>query len=55
MREMANYVRETFTWHRRSASHPPHPLPKDVDVLCPYFSLADAEAAAAELGLPEIV
>ncbi|KAJ8435423.1 hypothetical protein Cgig2_001075 [Carnegiea gigantea] len=54
-REMTNYVRETFTWHRRSASCLPRPLPKDFDVLCPYFSLAEAEAAAAELGLPEIV
>ncbi|KAJ8420525.1 LOW QUALITY PROTEIN: hypothetical protein Cgig2_024956 [Carnegiea gigantea] len=53
-REMANYVRETFTWHRRSASRPPHPLPEDFDVLCPYFSLDEAEAAAAESGLPKI-
>ncbi|KAJ8419880.1 hypothetical protein Cgig2_000617 [Carnegiea gigantea] len=54
-REMANYARETFTWHRRSALRPPRPLPEDFDVLCPYFSLAEAEAAAAESGLPEIV
>ncbi|KAJ8437847.1 hypothetical protein Cgig2_000401 [Carnegiea gigantea] len=40
---------------RRSVSCPPHPLPEDFDVLCPYFSLAEAEATAVESGLPEIV
>ncbi|KAJ8426194.1 hypothetical protein Cgig2_008911 [Carnegiea gigantea] len=54
-REIGNYVRETFTWCRRSASCSLHPLPEDFDVLCPYFSLAEAEAAAADSGLPEIV
>ncbi|KAJ8425173.1 hypothetical protein Cgig2_013327 [Carnegiea gigantea] len=39
----------------RSASRPSHPLPKDFNVLCPYFSLAEAEATTAELELPEIV
>ncbi|KAJ8435395.1 hypothetical protein Cgig2_009646 [Carnegiea gigantea] len=53
-REMGNYVRETFTW-RWSASRPPRPLRKDFNILCPCFSLAEAEAAAAESGLPEIV
>ncbi|KAJ8423412.1 LOW QUALITY PROTEIN: hypothetical protein Cgig2_020949 [Carnegiea gigantea] len=55
MREMANYVRETFIWHWRSASRPPPPLPEDCNVLCPCFSLAEAEAAAAESELPEII
>ncbi|KAJ8432518.1 hypothetical protein Cgig2_001111 [Carnegiea gigantea] len=55
MREMANYVRETFIWHWRSASHPPRSLPEDFHVLCPHFSLAEAEGAAAEFKLPEIV
>ncbi|KAJ8433463.1 hypothetical protein Cgig2_014504 [Carnegiea gigantea] len=54
-REMANYVRETFIWRWRSALHPPRPLPEDFNVLCPCFSLAEAEATAAELELPEIV
>ncbi|KAJ8432493.1 LOW QUALITY PROTEIN: hypothetical protein Cgig2_003570 [Carnegiea gigantea] len=39
----------------RSTSHPPHPLPEDFHVLCPCFSLAEAEGAAAEFELPEIV
>jgi len=55
MREMVNYVRETFTWCWRSTSCPPRPLPKDFNVLCPCFSLAEAEAAAAESELPEII
>ncbi|KAJ8450717.1 LOW QUALITY PROTEIN: hypothetical protein Cgig2_021189 [Carnegiea gigantea] len=53
-REMANYVREVFTWRRRSTSRPPRPLPGDFKVLCPHFSLAEAEAAVVESGLPEI-
>ncbi|KAJ8442135.1 hypothetical protein Cgig2_011325 [Carnegiea gigantea] len=55
MKEMVNYVSETFTWHWRSASCPPHPLPEDAGVLCPYFSLAEAETAAAESGLRKII
>ncbi|KAJ8436120.1 hypothetical protein Cgig2_001147 [Carnegiea gigantea] len=54
-REMANYVRETFTWCWRSASRPPRPLPADFNVLCPCFSLAEAEAAVAESELSEII
>ncbi|KAJ8420464.1 hypothetical protein Cgig2_031989 [Carnegiea gigantea] len=54
-REMANYVTEIFTWRRRSASRLPRPLPGDFKVLCPHFSLAEAEVAAAESGLLEIV
>ena len=33
----------------------PHPLPEDFHVLCLCFSLAQAEGAAAEFELPEIV
>ncbi|KAJ8421186.1 hypothetical protein Cgig2_011314 [Carnegiea gigantea] len=54
-REMANYARESFIWCWRSASHPPHPLPEDFQVLCPHFSLSDAEGVAADFELPEIV
>ncbi|KAJ8432368.1 hypothetical protein Cgig2_021902 [Carnegiea gigantea] len=54
---MAHYVKGTFTWRWRSASRPCRPLPEDFNVLCPCFSLAEAEAeaVAAELELPEIV
>ncbi|KAJ8427204.1 LOW QUALITY PROTEIN: hypothetical protein Cgig2_004363 [Carnegiea gigantea] len=54
MGEMANYPRETFIWCQRSASCPPRPLPEDFNMLCPCFLLAEDEAAAAELELPEI-
>ncbi|KAJ8447437.1 hypothetical protein Cgig2_019431 [Carnegiea gigantea] len=54
-REMADYVRESFIWRWRSASHPPRPLPEDFHALWPRFSLAKAEDAAAEYGLPEMV
>ncbi|KAJ8427754.1 hypothetical protein Cgig2_008558 [Carnegiea gigantea] len=54
-REMANYVRMTFTWRWRSASRLPCPLPEDFNGLCPCFSLAEAEAAAVESGMPEII
>jgi len=52
---MANYVRETFIWRWRGASRTPRLLPEDFYVLCPCFSLAEAEVAAAEFDLPEIV
>ena len=55
MREFANYVRETFIWCWRSALRPPRPLLEDFHVLCPCFLLAEAETAAAEFELPEIV
>ncbi|KAJ8423630.1 hypothetical protein Cgig2_028489 [Carnegiea gigantea] len=54
-REMTNYARETFIWRWRSASRPPRPLPEDFNLLYPCFSLAEAEAASAELELLEIV
>ncbi|KAJ8442013.1 LOW QUALITY PROTEIN: hypothetical protein Cgig2_033777 [Carnegiea gigantea] len=53
--EMANYVRETCIWHWKSTSRPLHPLPEDFHVLRPHFSLAEAEGAAVEFELPEIV
>ncbi|KAJ8420396.1 LOW QUALITY PROTEIN: hypothetical protein Cgig2_013883 [Carnegiea gigantea] len=49
MREMANYG----DLHLALDSRPPRLLPEDFNMLCPCFSLA--EAAAAELELPEIV
>ncbi|KAJ8419891.1 hypothetical protein Cgig2_017701 [Carnegiea gigantea] len=55
MRKMANYVRESFIWRWRSASCPPHPLTEDFHVLCPRFSLSEAEGAAADFKLSEIV
>ncbi|KAJ8424979.1 hypothetical protein Cgig2_031928 [Carnegiea gigantea] len=55
IKEMANYVRETFIWRWRSASRPPRPLPEDSHVLCPRFSLVEAENAATEFELPEMV
>ncbi|KAJ8420374.1 hypothetical protein Cgig2_026993 [Carnegiea gigantea] len=39
----------------RSTLRPPRPLPGDFEVLCPHFSLAEAEATVVDSGLPEIV
>ena len=54
-KKMALYLRETLGWHRRDAVQPPRPLPENFPGLCPDFSLLEAEQAAAELGLPELV
>ncbi|KAJ8421146.1 LOW QUALITY PROTEIN: hypothetical protein Cgig2_027444 [Carnegiea gigantea] len=54
-REMANFVRESFIWHGRGATRPPHPLPEDYQDLCPCFSLPEAEGAALDFELPEMV
>jgi len=54
-REIANYMRESFIWHWRSASRPPCPLPEDFHALCPRFSLSETEVAAADFELPELV
>ena len=54
-REMALFLRETLGLHRRNTSRPPRPLPEDFSGLCPGFSLSEAEIAATELGLPEMV
>ncbi|KAJ8442957.1 hypothetical protein Cgig2_019530 [Carnegiea gigantea] len=54
-REMADYVRESFIWRWRRATHPPHPLPEDYRVLRPHFSLPKAERAVADFELLEMV
>ncbi|KAJ8423203.1 hypothetical protein Cgig2_015226 [Carnegiea gigantea] len=54
-REMADYVRESLIWRWRRATRPPCSLPEDYHVLCPHFSLPEAEGAAANLELPEMV
>ncbi|KAJ8423386.1 hypothetical protein Cgig2_000556 [Carnegiea gigantea] len=54
-REMADYVRESFIWHWRRATNPPHPLPEDYHILCLRFLLPKAERAAVDFELPEIV
>ncbi|KAJ8441773.1 hypothetical protein Cgig2_009019 [Carnegiea gigantea] len=55
MREMVNYVRESFIWCWRSASRPPCPLPEDFHALCSCFSLSEVEGTAIDFELPEIV
>ncbi|KAJ8429577.1 LOW QUALITY PROTEIN: hypothetical protein Cgig2_023783 [Carnegiea gigantea] len=52
-REMANYGKLHLALEERLA--PAAPLGEDFNVLCPYFSLAEAEIAAVESELPEIV
>ncbi|KAJ8425245.1 hypothetical protein Cgig2_015852 [Carnegiea gigantea] len=52
---MADHVRETFKWHLRATSHPPRPLPEDYRDLCPGFILSDAEEAAHDFNILEIV
>ncbi|KAJ8423821.1 hypothetical protein Cgig2_017384 [Carnegiea gigantea] len=54
-REMADYVRESLIWRWRRATCLPHPLPEDYHILCPRFSLLEAEGAAADFELPEMV
>ncbi|KAJ8432238.1 hypothetical protein Cgig2_007639 [Carnegiea gigantea] len=54
-REMAGYVKESFLWCWRRALRPPHPLLEDYYVLCPHFSLTEAEGAVADFELPEMV
>ncbi|KAJ8438935.1 hypothetical protein Cgig2_012830 [Carnegiea gigantea] len=54
-REMADYVRESFIWRWRGATRPPHPLPEDYHILCPRFSLPEAEGAATDFDFPEMV
>ncbi|KAJ8429990.1 hypothetical protein Cgig2_033915 [Carnegiea gigantea] len=53
--EMADYIRESFIWCWRRATRPPRPLSEDYHVLCPRFSLPEAEGAAADFELPEMV
>ena len=54
-KDMDDFVRETFKWHLRRASHPPRPLPKECWDLCPSFTLADVEEEAHDLNILEIV
>jgi len=54
-REMADFVRESFRWHWRGATCPPHPLPDDYQDLCLCFALSNAERAALDFELPEVV
>ena len=54
-RKMADYVSESFIWRWRRATCPPRPLPEDYHVLCPHFSLPEAEGATADFELPTMV
>ncbi|KAJ8448595.1 hypothetical protein Cgig2_010482 [Carnegiea gigantea] len=54
-REMADFMRGSFRWHWRIAICPPHPLPEDYQDLCLRFTLSDAERAALDFELPEMV
>ncbi|KAJ8435161.1 hypothetical protein Cgig2_007782 [Carnegiea gigantea] len=53
--EMADHVRETFKWRLRKASHPPPLLLEDFQDLYPSFTLPDAEEAACDFNILEIV
>ncbi|KAJ8434807.1 hypothetical protein Cgig2_033529 [Carnegiea gigantea] len=54
-REMVNYVRESFVRRWRRAPRPPRSLPEDFHTLCPHFLLFEAEGAAVDFELPEMV
>ncbi|KAJ8427306.1 hypothetical protein Cgig2_032955 [Carnegiea gigantea] len=54
-RETADYMRESFVWRWRRASRPPRPLLEDFHALWPCFSLPEAEAAAVDSEIPEMV
>ena len=53
--EMADYVRENFRWHWRSALRPLRPLSEDYRELCLHFVLSKVEAAAHDFELPEMI
>ena len=55
IREMANFVRESFFWRLRRSTRLPRPLPEDYQDLCTHFSLPEAEGAALNFELPEMV
>ncbi|KAJ8445656.1 hypothetical protein Cgig2_007132 [Carnegiea gigantea] len=55
MREMADYVRESFVWCWRSALRSLRPLPEGFHALCPRFSLFEAKGMATDFELPKIV
>ncbi|KAJ8422880.1 hypothetical protein Cgig2_027363 [Carnegiea gigantea] len=52
---LGNFPGLLFPPRWRSTSRPPRPLPEDFNLLCPCFSLAEAEATAVESELPEII
>ena len=54
-REVADYVRESFIRNWRRATRPPRPLPEDYCDLCLHFFLPEAERAATDFELPEMV
>ena len=54
-REMADFVRESFRWHWRSATRLPHPLPDDYQDLFPHLTLSDVERATLDFELPEMI
>ncbi|KAJ8427425.1 hypothetical protein Cgig2_019037 [Carnegiea gigantea] len=49
------YVRDSFIRCWRNTSRPPRPSPEDFHALCPRFSLSEAEGAAVDFELLEIV
>ncbi|KAJ8447165.1 hypothetical protein Cgig2_022894 [Carnegiea gigantea] len=53
--EIADFIRESFTWHWRSATRSPPPLSDDYEDLCPRFTRSDAKRAALDFELPEMV
>ncbi|KAJ8444872.1 hypothetical protein Cgig2_029803 [Carnegiea gigantea] len=53
-KKMADFIRESFRWHWRRATHLPRPLPDDCQDLCPHFLLLKAERAALDFELPEM-
>ena len=48
-------MRESFRWRWRRATRPPRPLPDNFQDLWPCFSLSEAERAALDFELPEMV
>ncbi|KAJ8422415.1 LOW QUALITY PROTEIN: hypothetical protein Cgig2_023439 [Carnegiea gigantea] len=51
---MAKYVTCHFAWDRCRVAFPPSPLPKDIQALCPTFTLAVAKEAAEYYELPKL-
>ncbi|KAJ8432678.1 hypothetical protein Cgig2_034004 [Carnegiea gigantea] len=49
------FPKETINWHLRSATRPPQPLPDSYHDWCPYFILPDAEEAARDFRIAELV
>ncbi|KAJ8434678.1 hypothetical protein Cgig2_024750 [Carnegiea gigantea] len=52
---MTDHIKETFKWHLRGASRPPHPLPEDYWDLCPSFTLSEAAEVAHDFDILEII